>query len=137
MPISCRSAASCSDWQRKASARILTLALPPDTDGVGKVFTHDSTGPGRPPPSPTLNSRARLEEDYRCLGADAPGRLGGGGGEHLSSSGPELIETDRDHRKAKPIPINREGPGRPSPPRRTSARASTGSSSPRYKRALV
>ena len=35
--------------------------------------------------------------------------------EHLSSSGPELIETDRDHRKAKPIPINREGPGRPSP----------------------
>ena len=51
-------------------------------DGVGKVFTHHSTGPGvggRPPPSPTLNSRARLEEDYRCLGADAPGRLGGWG----------------------------------------------------------
>ena len=81
MPISCRSAASCSGWQRKASARILTLALPPDTDGVGKVFTHDSTGPGvggRPPPSPTLNSRARLEEGYRCLGADAPGGPGGG-----------------------------------------------------------
>ena len=92
MPISCRSAASCSDWQRKASARILTLALPPDTDGVGKVFTHDSTGPGvggRPPPSPTLNSRARLEEGYRCLGR--PTRRGGLRGAWLSSIFPRVV----------------------------------------------